>query len=120
MSNKKEKNISDWIWAGTISKEKLPTEAFVELAHNRWKIENNGFNELVNYWHADHVYRHDPVAIEAFWLLTMLAFILFHAFINLNLKPQIRYKHTKLHWAKLLTAELYLHLIYYSDDLSPP
>lgn len=107
---KKEENISDWVWAATISKERLPTEQFVELAHGRWKIENNGFNELVNYWHADHVYRHNPIAIEAFLLLTMLAFILFHAFIGLNLKPEIRSKHTKTHWARIITAELYTEL----------
>lgn len=106
----KEK-VSDWIWAGTISKEKLATKNFVELAHRRWNIENNGFNELVNYWHADHVYRHSTNAIEAFWLLTMLSFILFHAFIERNLKAQIRCLHTKLHWASLITAELYLKMI---------
>lgn len=109
---KKRKNISDWIWAGTISKEKLPTKQFVEIAHGRWKIENNGFNELVTYWHADHVYRHDPAAIEVFWLLTMLAYILFHAFINRNLRREIRDKHTKAHWAQIITAELYLEMDY--------
>lgn len=98
---------SEWVWVSTISKEKLSTQDFVNLAHGRWKIENNGFNELVNYWHADHVYRHDPVAIEAFWLLTMLAFILFHAFIGRNLKLEIRYKYSKMHWARIVTAELF-------------
>ncbi len=102
---------SEWIWVSTASKEELPTEEFVKLGHGRWKIENNGFNELVNYWHADHVYRHNPIAIEAFWLLTMLAFILFHVFINCNLKPQIRYKYNKLHWARIITAELFRGLI---------
>ena len=98
---------SEWVWVSTISKEELPTEEFVKAGHGRWKIENNGFNELVNYWHADHVYRHDPTAIEAFWLLTSIAFILFHAFIGLNLKPEIRHKYTKMHWARMITAELY-------------
>jgi len=106
----KEKKIADWIWASTISQQLLPTEEFVELAHKRWAIENNGFNELVNYWYIDHVYRHDPIAIETFWLLTMLAYILFHAFIGLNLKPGIRNKHTKTHWARIITAELYIEL----------
>lgn len=69
---------SEWVWVGTISKEKLPTEEFVKLAHGRWKIENNGFNELVNYWHVDHIYKHNPVSIESFWLLIMLAYVIFH------------------------------------------
>ena len=98
---------SEWVWVSTISQESLPTEEFVKLAHGRWKIENNGFNELVNYWHADHVYRHTPAAIEAFCLLTMLAFILFHAFISRNLKPEMRHKYSKLHWGRMITAELF-------------
>lgn len=109
LSKKKEKAVSEWIWAGTISKSVLPTEEFVELAHKRWKIENEGFNELVNSWHANHVYKHHPVGIEAFWLLIMLAFTLFHAFISRNIRPEIRYRYSKLHWARLITSALYLH-----------
>lgn len=101
---------SEWIWVSTISKEKLSTEAFVKLGHGRWKIENNGFNELVNYWHADHVYRHSPTAIESFWLLTCIAFIIFHAFIGRNLKQEIRHNHTKTYWAQLITAGLFIGL----------
>jgi hypothetical protein len=97
----------EWVWVSTISKKNLDTENFVKFGHGRWRIENNGFNELVNDWHADHVYRHHPVAIEAFWLLTMLAYILFHAFIGRNLKPEIRFKFTKTHWARMITACLY-------------
>jgi len=108
--SKNKESVSDWMWAGTIPKEALPTKEFVEIAHARWKIENEGFNELVNYWHADHVYRHDPVAIETFWLLTMLSYILFHAFINLNLKPALRGKYTKAHWARVICADLYLEI----------
>lgn len=98
---------SEWIWASTISKQRLSTEDFVKFGHDRWKIENNGFNELVNYWHADHVYCHNPAAIEAFGLLTMLAYILFHAFIGRNLKAVIRHKYTKKHLARMITAEIY-------------
>ncbi len=99
--------VSTWAWVSTIPKEELDTRIFVQTAHDRWQIENKGFNELVNYWHADHVYCHHPVAIESFWLITMLAYILFHAFINRNLKPEIRDKHTKKHFAAMITAELY-------------
>ena len=118
-TKKIEKKVSDWVWVSTISKQRLSTENFVNFGHGRWKIENTGFNELVNYWHANHVYRHDPVAIEAFGLLTMIAFILFHAFINLNLKPEIRFKHTKLHWAHMITSEFY-QLLKTTGVLIPP
>ena len=107
MTGEEEQRLADWVWVSTIAKQKLHTAAFVDFGHSRWAIENNELNELVNCWQADHVYKHDPVAIEAFWLLTMLAYNLFHAFINLNLKPEIRYKRSNLHWARVIAAEIY-------------
>lgn len=98
--------VHDWTWASTISKEDLPTKLFINIAHGRWKIENNGFNELVNYWHANHIYRHELIAIEFFLLITMLAYILFHVFIQRNLKPEITEGHTKKFFAQMITAEL--------------
>lgn len=102
-----EEEIREWVWVSTIPKRRLDTENFIKFGHDRWKIENNGFHELVNQWHADHVYKHDPVAIEAFGLTTMLAYILFHAFIGRNLKAVYRDKYTKKHIAQMITAEIY-------------
>jgi Transposase DDE domain len=106
-TRKTEELISRWMWVGTILKQIAPTEPFVLTAHARWDIENKAFNELSTFWHANHVYKHTPGAIEAFWLITMLAYNLFHAFITLNLKAIIRAVHTKLHLARLVSAELY-------------
>ena len=102
-----EAKVSEWVWVATISQNKLGTHDLIKFGHGRWRIENNGFNELVNEWHADHVYCHDPNAIEAFGLLTMLAYTVFHAFIDGNLKPVVRQKHSKRHWAQMITAEIY-------------
>jgi hypothetical protein len=107
---RKEKTASEWIWVGTISKKQIATKDFVRLAHERWVIENQELNELVNYWHVDHVYRHHPIAILAFWLLAMLAYNLFHAFLHLNLKAVVSQRFTKLHWARILAADLYYPL----------
>jgi hypothetical protein len=104
---KDEVIIREWFWVSTITKEKIGTEDFVNLAHGRWAIENNGFNEFVTYWQADHVYKHNVDAINAFWLMTILACNLFHAFIRLNLKPQLRERHTKLYFLLMITAELF-------------
>ena len=106
-TGKEEKLVSDWLWVTTLPKTMLGTEAFVVIAHKRWDIENKAFNELVTYWHADHVYAHTRTAIEAFWLTTMLAYNLFHAFINLNLKPVIRAIYTKSFIASAVAAELF-------------
>ena len=79
----------------------------MRIGHPRWDIENHGFNELVNGWHADHVYQHDPNAIQAFLLTAFLAYNIFHAFISLNLRPQIRLGKPQIFWARLIAAELY-------------
>jgi len=103
-----EQNTSEWIWATSIGKTRLRTEAIVRFGHGRWAIENEGgFNELVNVWHADHVYKHSVNAILAFWLVTLIVFNLFHAFIDRNLKPVRRIGHTAKYWAEQVTAEFH-------------
>ena len=99
---------ADWVWATTLGADQAPTSLLVRLGHQRWDIENYGFNELVNGWQADHVYRHEANAMEAFLLTVMLAYNIFHAFLARNLKPQIRHGKTEIFWARLIAAELYL------------
>ncbi len=107
MSGQEKSHTSAWMWVTTVPKEQIGTEHFVITAHKRWDIENKAFNELVNDWNADHVYKHSPTAIEACWLLTMLAYNLFEAFIHLNLKAVVRKGNSKKHFACLIAAELY-------------
>lgn len=110
LTGKEEEKVSDWVWVTTLTKEKCSTKGVVDFGHGRWRIENNGFNELVNEWKADHVYKHDPRAIETFYLLTMLAYNLFHAFIGRNIKPVLRNKYTNKHWSNVIAAELYSNI----------
>ena len=62
---------------------------------------------MVNGWHADHVYKHNSNAIECFLLMAFLAVNIFHAFLTLNLKPQVRKGRTKIFWSKFMAAEIY-------------
>lgn len=98
-----------WMWVTTIPSSCLPARQFIDIAHGRWCIENKAFNELVTYWHADHVYKHDANAILVFWLMTMLAYNLFHAFYFLNVKPLLRARIDKYRMAAYLSAELLAH-----------
>lgn len=107
MNGKEERVTRDWVWVTTLPKTLAGTEMIVEMGHKRWAIENEGFNELVNFWHGDHVYKHEAKAIEAFWLALLLAYNLYHAFVELNLKAAIRVGRTLKHWAVLMAAELY-------------
>jgi hypothetical protein len=79
----------------------------VGFGHQRWDIENYGFKELANEWHSDHVFMHDPIAIECFLLVAFLAYNLFHAFFALNLKPALRQGRTQPFRARLMAAELH-------------
>jgi len=103
---------SDWIWVTTLSPHQVSVERAVQLGHQRWDIENYGFNELINQWHSDHVFKHDPAAIECFLLVAFLAYNIFHAFLARNVKPAARQGKTQIFWAQLIAAELY-------GDLTP-
>lgn len=107
LTQQRVEQTSDWIWVTTLPPAQLSTERAVALGHQRWDIENHGFNELVNEWAVDHVYKHDPGAMEAFLLTAFLAFNLYHALIRLNLKPAIRVGKTQSFWGRLIAAALY-------------
>lgn len=98
---------AEWMWITNLPEVAASTELIVRLGHARWDIENYGFNELVNGWHADHVYKHHPAAIETFYLMVFVAYNLFHAFLTLNLKPAPQRKKSELFWARLMASEIY-------------
>lgn len=117
LDKKPETLTSDWIWATTLSPAQVSLERAVGFGHLRWDIENYGFNEMVQEWHSDHIFRHQANAIECFLLTAFLAFNIFHAFFALNLKPAARKDKAQNFWAKLMSAELYLEVI--PASLSP-
>lgn len=81
---------SEWVWVTSLPQEQMDAAAVASLGHERWRIENNAFNELVNGWGADHLFRCAAHAIEAFLLLMCLALNVFQAFWRLNVKPALR------------------------------
>ena len=110
---------TEWIWVTTLATIQASTALVVRLGHQRWDIENYGFNEIVTDWNCDHVYRHHPNAIVAFLLTAFLAYNLFHAFLRLNLKPQRRCRQPEIFWARLIAAELYASAVLVATDSSP-
>jgi hypothetical protein len=108
---------ADWVWVTTLSVNRGSSKAVVDLGHARWSIENQGFNETTNRWAADHVYKHHPLALLIFCLMTMLAFNLFYAFFHRNLKAAYRSRHSAQHVARCLASELYQSL---AENRAPP
>jgi len=107
INDRDEEKISAWMWVTTLSQHQATTSTAVQIGHARWDIENHGFNETSNAWHADHVYRHEPNAMLAFWLMTMMAYNLFHAFFHRNLKSVYRDTIDKLFLARVIMSDLY-------------
>lgn len=110
LDGKKESLTSEWVWVTTLPADMVPTARVVVFGHMRWDIENYAFNELVTDWHANHIFKHDPNAIESFLLIVFIAFNIFHAFVSRNLKLQIRTGRTRLFWARLMAADIYASL----------
>jgi len=105
-SDTPEQHDATWMWLTTMDRHQLPLSHAVHLAHQRWDIENYGFNETVTGWHADHVYRHNTNAMVGFLLTLFLAYNLFFAFLLRNVKPDLRQFHTHSYWARLVQAAL--------------
>lgn len=98
---------SEWVWVTTLKEIQANAATVVALGHSRWKIENEGFNELTNRWQSDHVYKHHPQAILNFQLVCMLAHNIFLCFFQRDLKPALKQKVTMSHIARMISAEIY-------------
>jgi hypothetical protein len=105
LNDEDETVVSEWFWVTSLPRWLAPTQTVVRAGHGRWGIENRAFNELCNQWHGDHAYRYTAHALIACTLLLFIAYNLFHAFIERDLKPQVRAGRSGKYWADLLAAE---------------
>jgi len=106
-----------WAWATNINKKDCSTKSFVSLAHTRWKIENEGFNEMISFWHGNHIFKHNQNAIIVFFLILFIAQIVFQVFFYRNLKNR-ELKRSKLSVADMIHSSL-LSLIDEKIKLEP-
>lgn len=81
---------STWFWATGIPQSVIPSRQLRQMGHHRWKIENEIFNTLSQYWGLDHCFRHDPAAIVNFVLIVCIAHLLLFCFHRFNIKPPLR------------------------------
>jgi len=101
---------SQWIWVTTLTQDQADTEAIVRLGHDRWVIENQGFNEAVNHWGMDHIYKHDPTALLVILLIGIIAYNAVNAFYRRSLKPAVKARHTLTHIVHMAKATIYAEL----------
>jgi hypothetical protein len=99
-----ETTAHEWIWITTLEAKAFPAPLVRRLGHDRWKQENNGWNDLTQNWALKHGFLHackhrpknrtpgaksGPVpnqGLMAVMLILCLAFALVSAFILLHSK----------------------------------
>jgi hypothetical protein len=75
---------SHWWWMASEGLQGYPCKVVYEGGHRRWGIENKAFNELTQFYHLEHCYHHEPIAMLAQMLILMLGFVLFSAYALLH------------------------------------
>jgi len=84
-----------WVWVTDLPST-VPATRIQQWGHDRWDLEDRGFNELSNLWNMDHCFVHNPNAIEALLLTLAAAFLVSYLFYERNLKPEARRHMTRL------------------------
>ncbi|HZY31526.1 MAG TPA: transposase, partial [Candidatus Methylomirabilis sp.] len=85
-----------WIWVTDLPAATIPAAKIQLWGHDRWHLENRGFNELSSLWHMDHYFIHDATAIETLLLTLAIAFVTTYLFYERNLKAPVRRHLTRL------------------------
>lgn len=114
----------EWIWLTTLNAKAFPASLLRRLGHDRWKQENNGWNDLTQNWALKHGYLHAcrhrprtvsaegkrvPVAnrgLAAVVLILLLAFTLCSAFAHCHSKLFRRYSMSTIEVARQLRRSI--------------
>lgn len=94
-----------WIWVTDLPAATVSPRKIQRWGHDRWDLENRGFNELATLWSMDHYFIHDPIAIEMLILTLAVAFVTTYLFYERNLKPAARAHLTRLALASRLRLD---------------
>jgi hypothetical protein len=115
----------EWLWVTTLDRKIFTCRQVRQLGHDRWKQENNGWNDLTQNWALKHDFlhacKHRPKVVlasgerqmvpnhglAAVTLILCLAFALSSAFILLHSKIFRRYDLSYLEVARQLYRSLW-------------
>ena len=119
-----EESSHEWLWITTLDPQAFPAAQVRQLGHDRWILENNGWNDLTQHWTLKHDFLHacrhrpkttaedgqrQPVAnrgLAAVTLILLLAFTLCSAFTHCHSKLARRYTLTAIEVASQLRRSL--------------
>lgn len=74
----------------------LKEKTINKIIHARWDIENEGFNELKNYWNMKHCYIADENAIDVIMQMIMISYNLWEVYLYSHIHNFEKMKITKL------------------------
>jgi hypothetical protein len=95
-----------WVWVTDLPLAQASATRIQQWGHDRWDLENRGFNELAGLWNMDHCFVHEPRAIEVILLTLAVAFLTTYLFFERNLKPEMRRHLTRLALARRLAEDV--------------
>lgn len=53
-----EETSHEWLWITSLDPQAFPANQVRRLGHDRWKLENNGWNDLTQHWAFKHGFLH--------------------------------------------------------------
>lgn len=100
-------------YATTMERSILKAFTVWKIAHRRWDEENSVFHWIKTYWNFDRRYNYIPHVIQVMYFLYVIAYNLFHLYINRNLRSYNKKKDTKKDFMRkfykgLVTLKKYL------------
>jgi hypothetical protein len=115
----------EWLWITTLKTQAFPSMLVRRLGHDRWKLENHGWNDLTQNWAFKHGFLHacrhrpqtgvgssrQPVSnsgLAAVTLILLLAFTLTAAFVHCHSKLFRLYPSSVIEVAQQLRRSLSL------------
>lgn len=81
----------------------IRNETINKIIHARWDIENNGFNELKNYWQMKHCFMADEKAIKVILQMMIVSYNLWELYLYGHLHDFEKSKITKLGYIEMIT-----------------
>lgn len=78
-----------------------------KIIHARWDIENNGFNELKNYWNMKHCYIADEKAIDVILQMIIMSYNVWEVYLYRHLHNFEGMKITKIGYIEEVQERIY-------------
>ena len=85
----------------------LSNQTINKIIHSRWDIENNGFNELKNYWNMKHCFIADEKAIDVILQMIMMSYNLWEVYLYSHLHDFEKMKITKIGYIEEIRERMY-------------